>query len=202
MTEFFWTEEEKRLLKELYPNNSNKYIASVIGRSEGAITYMSKALGIKKDRGYLSKVYKLNSTKYNVNQDFFKKWTPNMSYILGFIYADGCVMDNNTSKRLKFGLRKKDGELVQKVLDCMESNHKVTNYRKHFKEFVIVNKEIYNDLRKLGVTPRKTFTRKFPDIPDVFVSHFVRGYFDGNGSITFRKRNIYLNHIRGVNNNE
>jgi hypothetical protein len=26
-----------------------------------------------------------------VNQDFFKKWTPEMAYVLGLWFADGCI---------------------------------------------------------------------------------------------------------------
>ena len=27
-----------------------------------------------------------------INKDFFKIWTPNMAYVLGFIYADGNII--------------------------------------------------------------------------------------------------------------
>src|ERR1700722_5093049 len=29
--------------------------------------------------------------KYSVDEHFFKKWNPVMAYLLGFIYADGCM---------------------------------------------------------------------------------------------------------------
>jgi hypothetical protein len=29
--------------------------------------------------------------KYKANEDFFKVWNPTMAYVLGFIYADGCI---------------------------------------------------------------------------------------------------------------
>ena len=41
-----------------------------------------------------------------------------------------------------------------------------------------------NSLIKLGMHPRKTATIKYPKISDYLDSHFIRGYFDGDGSIT------------------
>ncbi|GIM28208.1 hypothetical protein CPJCM30710_08740 [Clostridium polyendosporum] len=41
-----------------------------------------------------------------------------------------------------------------------------------------------SDLRKLGVVPNKLFLiSKVPQIPDYLIRHFIRGYFDGDGSI-------------------
>ena len=38
-------------------------------------------------------------------------------------------------------------------------------------------------LKKLGLHPNKSLTIKFPNIPTKFQSHFIRGVFDGDGSI-------------------
>lgn len=40
------------------------------------------------------------------------------------------------------------------------------------------------DLKALGCVPAKTFKLKFPKLSKQLVSHFVRGYFDGDGCIT------------------
>jgi hypothetical protein len=37
------------------------------------------------------------------------------------------------------------------------------------------------DLIRLGCKPRKSLELKFPEINDVLLPHFVRGYFDGDG---------------------
>lgn len=37
-------------------------------------------------------------------------------------------------------------------------------------------------LAKLGVVPNKTFKLEFPNIKEKYYSHFIRGYFDGDGS--------------------
>ena len=40
-----------------------------------------------------------------------------------------------------------------------------------------------NDLHRLGFTPQKTNNISLPNIPRSYFSHFVRGYFDGDGNI-------------------
>ena len=50
-------------------------------------------------------------------------------------------------------------------------------------------KKIFKDLIKLGVTPRKSLTLKFPTfLNEDLMRHFIRGYFDGDGCIWDGKR--------------
>ena len=53
--------------------------------------------------------------------------------------------------------------------------------------FNINNEKIYDDLIGLGLTPRKSLTLKFPEIPPIFVRHFIRGCWDGDGSFYYEK---------------
>jgi hypothetical protein len=41
---------------------------------------------------------------------------------------------------------------------------------------------------KLGVWPQKSYSVKVPKIPNEYLSHFVRGVIDGDGSIRYFKR--------------
>jgi hypothetical protein len=50
-------------------------------------------------------------------------------------------------------------------------------------DFRITNEIIYDDLIKLGLTPRKSLIQTFPEIPDQSVRHFIRGCWDGDGSV-------------------
>lgn len=36
--------------------------------------------------------------RYKFDKDFFKKWTPEMAYVLGFMYANGNIMDSVISR--------------------------------------------------------------------------------------------------------
>jgi len=47
---------------------------------------------------------------------------------------------------------------------------------------------MYEDLLKLGLTPRKSLTIEFPkNVPNQYLSHFIRGYFDGDGCVAIMK---------------
>ena len=57
------------------------------------------------------------------------------------------------------------------------------------------NKKMASDLRNLKLYPNKSTTMfEFPDIPENLMKHFIRGYFDGDGSITDHIRNDSHNH--------
>lgn len=54
------------------------------------------------------------------------------------------------------------------------------------------NKHMCDSLAKIGMVPNKSLLLEFPDIDPALYSHFIRGYYDGDGSI-FR-------HIKSENN--
>jgi hypothetical protein len=44
---------------------------------------------------------------------------------------------------------------------------------------------MYSDLLDLGGTPRKSRTIGFPQVPEPFLAHFVRGVIDGDGTLAW-----------------
>ena len=44
-----------------------------------------------------------------------------------------------------------------------------------------------NDLEKHGCVPNKSFILRRPNIEEGLIRHFVRGYFDGDGCVSFNK---------------
>jgi DNA-binding transcriptional regulator WhiA len=126
--------------------------------------------------------------KYTVDYDYFKKWSSNMAYILGFIYADGCIEDNDS--RLNIRLQYNDIELLEKIKKELRYTGAIIKYiskigDKEYKscKLQISSIDIVNDLKKLGVVSNKSLVLQFPDIPQEYVIDFIRGYFDGDGSI-------------------
>lgn len=132
-----------------------------------------------------------------VNADFFKKWSAEMAYVLGYFAADGCMFANpRGSKYVSF--TSTDKEILEKVKIILGSEHKIGVRKRHNKNWKdlfslqIGSKKMYNDLIKLGFMPNKADRFKLPEIPPPFFRHFVRGYFDGDGSIIygcFRRKN-------------
>jgi DNA-binding transcriptional regulator WhiA len=126
-----------------------------------------------------------------VNQHFFKKWSSEMAYVLGFFTADGNMLHNKRGAYfMEFYIT--DREIIEKIKKLLESNHKIAtrdrrklnpNYKVGYR-LQIGSKEIFNDLLKLGLTPNKSTTVRFPKVPRIYLSDFVRGYFDGDGHVS------------------
>jgi hypothetical protein len=122
-----------------------------------------------------------------VNKDFFKVWTPNMAYVLGFFAADGYMTVNKrgahfwdigiTDKDLLLGI-KSVIQAEHKISVCVRKGNEKTLYR-----LQIGSKEMFNDLLTLGFTQGKTKSLAVPEVPAIYFRDFVRGYFDGDGHV-------------------
>ncbi len=137
------------------------------------------------------------SNRYKCNYDFFKKWSPKMAYVLGFLYADGDVTNTALSSRTQYvKFTNTERDIIEKIRRVLGSEHtiqirppQVISYRngKFLNREVfalrIGSREMFNDLLNLGVTPNKSKTITFPLVPKEHLSHFVRGYLDGDGCI-------------------
>ncbi len=115
---------------------------------------------------------------WKINKLFFKIWTPRMAYVLGFICADGCLYNYCLS------ISQKSPEILEKIKILMSCDKPLTKTKKGMYIFAFYDKEMYEDLLKLGLTPRKSLTLKFPNVPAECVRHFIRGCWDGDGSIS------------------
>lgn len=119
------------------------------------------------------------------DKDFFKTWSSNMAYILGFMYADGNIVQTKRDNHY-IAIYTADKELLVNMAKCMKSDHKVaerisdtgSNFR-----IQIGSKEWFQDLGVLGLFPDKTARMRLPEIPQEYFGDFVRGYFDGDGNV-------------------
>lgn len=139
----------------------------------------------------------MSRQKYELDETFFDCIdTEEKAYILGFIFADGNITCDS-HYRLRITLKIDDLELLEKIKDCIKFSGSIhTRELKSLKrntsgyeicELSISNKHLIQSLIKLGAVPNKTFVIKYPNIPDNLDRHFIRGFFDGDGSIYERR---------------
>lgn len=126
--------------------------------------------------------------KYSVDDDFFKKQNSEMAYFLGFLAADGCV--SKKENLITLHLHERDEE----ILKTFQSLTKNTRQLKYFKnnsdvptvKFSVWSKEWKQDLAHYGIIPQKTFKLEPPKfLNKELLKDFIRGYFDGDGSIYY-----------------
>ncbi len=176
-------------------NCTRQYIYKLLKQYALTVRTKSEARGLALEQGkisYSSQVYSsgepITHEKRHVNASFFKIWTPAMAYVLGVIYTDGCLVKPNGPVKFRVTIAQKEPELLEKVRALMGSNALIRysparGIAGALHTMVIDNLEIYRDLQALGLTENKSLTLKFPDIPSEMVSHFIRGCWDGDGSV-------------------
>ncbi len=64
-----------------------------------------------------------------INVKFFKKWTPEMAYILGFFAADGNMLKNKRGAHF-IEFNTVDKELLEKIKKTLRSDHKISARRR------------------------------------------------------------------------
>lgn len=131
-------------------------------------------------------INKQNIIRFN-EKIFDKINNQDKAYWLGFLYADGAV--NSKSNQIELSLALKDENHLEKFKSFLNytGNVRKDSYRCRLQ---ISSKYFKNRLIELGCVPRKSLILTFPDrsiVSDKFLFAFIRGYFDGDGSIYIPK---------------
>ncbi len=114
----------------------------------------------------------------------FATQTPVSAYIAGLIAADGCLSINKRNYKY---VRLSSIDLD--LLECVQkyTGGSIYTYRKEHHHWFVLQlngKDCFDDLfKRWNMTPRKSLTYEPPELRESLVSHFIRGYFDGDGSI-------------------
>lgn len=144
-----------------------------------------------KAEGY---VIKQNNKKHDYNEAIFELIdNEEKAYWLGFLYADGCVTVIGI-KSVKISLQAEDEEHLAKFRDFICPTLPIVPYWARIKKIekqynsvrvTATNSKIVDDLIALGCYPDKTEVIDFPfdKVPFELLRHFIRGYFDGDGSV-------------------
>lgn len=143
------------------------------------------------------------------NENFFESIDSEIkAYLLGFVFADGCIMNRMRGGKLgnEYGLRLNVAEKDKNIIYLFQqyiypySNIRIkpssiikNKYiRKPQYEISFYSKILFNDLNKLGCEKRKTYKENYiPNIPNHLIIHFIRGYFDGDGSVCITNHKSY-----------
>jgi hypothetical protein len=138
--------------------------------------------------------------KYSFDESFFEKIDSHeKAQILGFFAADGWVSDLESERGVfEISLNTVDLDYLEWIKKTMLYSGPITFSEKKTNNKLfpvcrlsISSKKIQNDLANLGMFARKSLTLKFPllsQVPDDFVHSFVRGYFEGDGSIVINNK--------------
>ena len=184
-----WSEDQIAfIIKEYNEHHSTTKIADMFKTSPETIRNVLRKNGQK-----VLSIEELKKIDYPRNSNYFQTIdSPDKAYWLGFLYADGYI---GRGSEIRIGLSSKDEAHLKKLLDAIGA----TNSKIHHSEKITLDKVFYQsyisirdkkmceDLRDKGCVNKKSLILTFPmeKISKNLYSHFVRGYFDGDGSIHF-----------------
>lgn len=191
------TPEIEDVIVELHSKKIRLYkIQKIVG-----IPY-KKILNIIKSRG----LELVGNRWYEYNESFFDTIdSEEKAYWLGFIYADGGLYtDGGKMNTLTVKLSEKDSSHLNKLKISLGATNpiKFRTTVSHFPDgstglfksamLRFTSKSIFNAVCGHGCSPNKSLTLKFPSektLPIQLTNHFVRGYFDGDGSVSITTKN-------------
>lgn len=151
---------------------------------------ISREFNFGKDRvtNYLKRNGLLRPKKDNsYNKQFFSTIdNEEKAYWLGFLYADGSITQGSRNS-VDLTLSSKDEDHLYKFKTSLnyKGDIKQRKIKGRYKasRVTLHGEEIVLDLIRQGCVPNKSLILKYPSIPKVFNKHFIRGYFDGDGSV-------------------
>ncbi len=111
------------------------------------------------------------------------EWSAAIAYLAGLFASDGCLANNGRH----LIMTSKDYELIAYTQEILETYTKVQTKIGQFNtqayHFQFSNVALYDFFLAAGITPAKSKTIQSVTVPNNFYIDFLRGYFDGDGTV-------------------
>ena len=181
-------EQIQQIIQDYQNNKSMRQIEKDYGVTRQSVaTYLEK-IGIKTTKGN-------HHRKYTHQYDFFENIdTEEKAYWLGFMFADGYIVDySNKYGEDKFGitLHSKDISTLEQFKKSLQSTNPITDVSSNGRKLhriLMSSQKTVDDLISHGCVKQKSLILKPPiNVPKELTHHFIRGFFDGDGSIFWNK---------------
>ncbi len=194
MTKTRWTEDEVRFLKNNYQTMTKMELSESLNKSFHSV---GKKLGRMYSAG-LEKKHPLSANRHRINREKLLSESHDAYYLMGFIAADGNVYENRVTIRIK----DKDRQILEDISSWLEFSGPIQEESRV--GFVPINttmicfsvKEYRERLSIFGITSNKSRSIRLKNtIPEEYVGSFVRGIFDGDGTVCRTRDNSFVINI-------
>lgn len=189
-----FSKEQEAEIINLYLNGmSSVKIGKQYGVGHHIILRVLHDNNIPVDQKRFARKYKLNEQYFDVID------TPNKAYVLGLLHSDGSNCMNKST--ISLALQEEDKEILEKIrneigsekpLNFIDNSNKHDfgyNYKNQY-QLIMFSKHMCEELNNKGITPNKSLTIGFPNwLSRDLLPHYIRGVFDGDGSLYRYYRN-------------
>lgn len=181
----FSPEDLGRMAAIYKESKTTREIAAMFETSSGTVSYHFKKMGVEcRSRSDASR-------KHHFRQDAFRCVRDEATaYWLGFLYADGsvCVRRGGKEKQLRVFLKGSDRPHLEQLADWLGASTLVKEDARYGTVgFSLYSRQLADNLIALGCVPRKSLEPGLDvpteHVPPNLIHHFIRGYFDGDGSV-------------------
>lgn len=173
-------EDAERILRSYIEGYSLRAIGREIGKSHVYVWEMIKKVNPSIMRPPLWH-------KFRFNHEYFRDYTPENSYWMGFIDADGHV--NTKRGRLELKIHCRDVDRLNAFRKSVSRNFPIYHFRTRPQVGIqMISREIVNDLVQKNIGVKSPNLEPPIGIAEDCVRHFLRGYFEGDGSVSLAIR--------------
>lgn len=138
-----------------------------------------------------------DNRKYFCDENYFNEWSVEMAYFLGFIAADGHITSyDNKQNYIIINIVKDDEEVLERFKNSISYTGKIIYLNKKNGQIQsclrVCSNKLTEQLKSHSLNSKKTYSLNWLNhIPDQYINHFMRGYFDGDGCVhlNFEKYN-------------
>lgn len=185
-----YTKKQEQIVLDCYVNQKRglNYCKAQAKVSLATLNQILKDNGIKK-RTYAEAAVESNQNRaLHKNKEYFSVQSPNMAWIVGFLAADGYV--SKKRNEISIGLSSVDREILERIQKEIEIENPIHDFTSRqgfdYSELTWTCKEHRDELKKYHIVPQKTFILEPPfELDKKYWLDYVRGYFDGDGSVNF-----------------
>ena len=188
----FDEEIQQSIIEDYLNNKSMRQIEKDYGATRHSVAAFLEEKGVKTTKGNHHRLYKHN-------YDFFENInTEEKAYWLGFMFTDGYIADySHRYGEDKFGitLHSKDVSSLESFKKSIQATNPITDVSyngRTLRRIIMSSQKTVDDLISHGCVKQKSLVLQPPiGVPDELIHHFIRGFFDGDGSIFWNKSSFF-----------
>lgn len=201
-------------MERLTDTMSDAEISALYGLTRTAATHARKQLGVKSyaekhgKRRYRDSYEPKPGAKRvfshrlsGVDEHYFSSiGTEDRAYWLGFFLADGWIVtEKGTPTGFAIALHERDKEALQDLQNRLGGSNMLRRTRpgSNLLQLKLTSGVAARQLILHGVVPRKSRVATLPKLSDELMPHLIRGYFDGDGSISVRGVTLTMDFTSG-----